>query len=280
LVWHLAIFAAGILVPTFALVVALLWQFVTREEARMEQQARDIARAMASDVDRDLSAEIVVLRTLATSPLLRSGDFERFRVLAEDTARILEVEVAVCDPSGRLLLDTRAGAAASPSQGRLTDTVRHALAERDPVVSGVYVGEDQQPVISIYLPVLQDGKLLFLLSLEKSAARVRDIVLQAGFPTDWRGSIIDASHNIIARGTLQEECAGKSSSPAFSAHVIGDSGGWRGKNLEGIELVSAYARSPISGWVGRTASIWPAGRRWPTAAATISTGFRPGSASK
>ncbi len=241
-------FAAGILVPTLALVVVLLWQFSVREQRLLEGQAHDATVAIIADIDRDFAAQTAVLQTLAASMALRAQDFAAFRRTAEEGARALGVDVVARDLTGQRLFDTGSGLARVSSGGGPDDVERRALAGRGPAFSGVYAGEDGTPIVSVYVPVLQDGAAVLLLGLEKPAARVRELTLQAGLPDGWRTGVIDASWNIIARITQQDEYVGKPTSAEFSAHATGDSGVWRGRNQEGLEIVSAYARSRLSGW--------------------------------
>ncbi|HUN49396.1 MAG TPA: PAS domain S-box protein, partial [Stellaceae bacterium] len=239
-------FGAGTLVPTLVLGITLLWQFAVREQASLEQQAHIATAEIVSDLDRDLTAETAVLRTLAASPTLQGRDFDRFRALAEEAARVLDVNVVVRDIQGARVFDTHSGGL-RPQDG-LVDVHRRALASDRPVFSGIYVGEDRQPIVSAYVSVLQEGRPTLLLGLERQAGRVRDVLLQSSLPGGWRSSVADSEHLIIARAVMQETFVARSIAPDFAAHLGGDSGVWRGRNLEGIEMVSAYSRSRLSGW--------------------------------
>ncbi len=203
-------------------------------------------------VDQRIDASIRVLQALATSPSLRTGDFDAFRQSAAETARSLGLLVILLsDPDGRQLVNTRAPAGASvPARAHL-EAQERVLVTGEPQVSDLYQATiDQRPVISIEAPVRIDGEIRYVLSAgfepNYLSALLKDYV-----PDGFIGSIIDRNGILIARQPSPSggDLIGRPTIPEVRAHLGEPEASWiEAVSRDGVPTFTSILRSGKSGW--------------------------------
>src|SRR5690606_29187461 len=84
----LAAYGLAVVAPILLFSGAVLHDYVSIESSQLEQQALQTARLLRMDVDRELGGVILSLETLAASPSLWTGDYERFHGHAANLAEV------------------------------------------------------------------------------------------------------------------------------------------------------------------------------------------------
>ena len=79
---YLIIFGLAIVIPVLLYSALILHLYTQSERASNERRALAIARALSSDIDREITGIITTLEALATSPALATKDFMAFHVQA------------------------------------------------------------------------------------------------------------------------------------------------------------------------------------------------------
>lgn len=203
-------------------------------------------------VDRRVETTVMVLKTLSTSPALRSGDFDSFRQSAYETASSLGVLVILLsDETGQQLVNTRARPGEPIPPRAQLDAQRRVLATGEPQISDLYAATiDRRPVISIEVPVFLDDRIKYVLSagVEPSylSAQLRDYVLD-GFV----GSIIDRNGLLIARQPPVQgrELIGAQTIPELRPYIGLPEAYWiKAVSREGVPTYTSMLRSQVSGW--------------------------------
>ena len=85
---HLVIFGLAIVVPVLLYSAFLLHRYTQSVHASNERRALETARALSADIDREITAIITTLETLATSRALLYEDFADFHVQAQGGAAV------------------------------------------------------------------------------------------------------------------------------------------------------------------------------------------------
>jgi hypothetical protein len=75
ILWHLALFGLGILVPVLMVAAIVAIHFASIEQTRCRHDALLLARQIADDVDRELDSAIAMSQSLSAAPSLQRGDF-------------------------------------------------------------------------------------------------------------------------------------------------------------------------------------------------------------
>ncbi len=241
----------ALLLPAVVVTSVLLWRAYAQEHDAAEGQLSDTARALSLVVDRQIGQSAVLLDALATSNRLKSGDFAAFdaqaRAANSDPARW----VAVIDPNGRQLINTRATPGAvlpvSHSTGhshpfsRLHDGTRLSY-----IVKGAFVGA---PIMVLSRDVrLRDGRLVDL-SVANRADSLATLFQDQHLPDRWTGVILDSDYRIVARNRGNDLYAGHQASPATRKRIQDHASGVKPTTtLDGIPSITAWNRSTVTGW--------------------------------
>ena len=222
-----------------------------QQRAILERNTIATARALMQAIDAELFGAQSALQVLAASQRLASGDLASFsRQASEALPGMGGNYIAITDPAGRQLLNTL-----KPFGEPLPPVLPSAKAQRvfengQPVISDFFVAPDiGQSAITLEVPVFSSGKVVYSLAMGIFADRLGDILRRQNLPPDWITAVLDESGAIAARTHLAERFVGGRGSASFlqrSATV--SEGVTEAVSLEGIPILSAFNRSPRSGW--------------------------------
>ena len=107
----------------------------------------------------------------------------------------------------------------------------------------------RRPVISVDVPVFRDGKVVYALSVGVLPERFRAILSGQQLPPGWIGAVFDTTGTVVARTQEHERFVGGKGAPALVERMaLAAEGTLETVTLEGIPVVSAFSRSPLTGW--------------------------------
>jgi two-component system, sensor histidine kinase and response regulator len=165
---QIALLVLACALPTVISFAALVGQLYGREHAALRDDTRQVARAVAAAIDRDLAQSASAAQALATSPSLQSGDLTSFR---EQAASLLVPQF----PGSRFLLSDNHGellpapddtVASTFGARRNTARLRPLLANDappHPTVSVVY--DHDAALLAVDVPVRYNGKTRYALTV-------------------------------------------------------------------------------------------------------------------
>ncbi len=276
---RLAFLVAGTVLPLIvfsAAIVYLNYQAILQNaSARM----LEVARAMSLIVDRELQSGATGLQVLALSQALQRDDLDAFRVEAG----------AFLDrygPDANIILARRDGQevfnaqrpASEPLRIRSDmDAVERVFRGAGPVISNLYTSRTRnRQIFTIDVPVMRGNAAIYDMSFSPPLAAFSDIIRDQRLPQGWVASVFDRVGINVARDPSPELFVGKPASPALYPRLLAESEGVLENNtLEGIPVLTAFTRSPFSGWsvaigMPRDALTTPL---WRSMAATIAAGL-------
>jgi len=102
---HLVIFGLAIVVPVLLYSAFLLHRYTQSVHASNERRALEIARALSADIDREITAIITTLETLATSRPLIYEDYADFYAQAREALRSRPWHVVLIGPNRQQLVN-------------------------------------------------------------------------------------------------------------------------------------------------------------------------------
>ena len=83
-IWfYLAALSAALTIPILAVSAFMTWNFAQSEKVRLTRDVSDVNLQVLWALERQQSADIAMMRALATSPALRDGDTGSFRMIVE-----------------------------------------------------------------------------------------------------------------------------------------------------------------------------------------------------
>lgn len=248
---RLALLVLASAAPAVLLGSVLLAVDYRNDRQRLEDASIATARAMIHAIDRELVSITAAAEVLATSQRAQSGDVARFREQAQQVmAAKIGTNVVLSGADGRQLMNTlRAPGEPLPMHGN-PEQVRQVFATGRPVISDLYLGGVlNQPVMSVDVPVLRDGKVAYDLSIGELPERFRTILSEQQLPAGWIGAVFDRRGTIVARTHQHEQFVGKPGSEALVRSIArSPEGAVEALTLEGIPVISVYSRSAATGW--------------------------------
>ena len=210
-----------------------------------------LARKIASDLDRELSAVESGLRVLATSPDLAAGDLRAFHQRARDAIKSQIVyNYVLMDRNGRQLLNTLLPfGTALPSAGSPAELTR-VFHSGEAVLTDLFIGPvTGRPLIAMGVPVHRDGRVVYGLDAGLALGRIGAILGRQHLPKEWLAAVFDSSGTIVARSLDAERFVGEKAVDGllegFAAHREGT---LETVTKEGTPVVSSFSRSAVSDW--------------------------------
>jgi hypothetical protein len=83
-----------------------------------------------------------------------------------------------------------------------------------------------RPVLSVDVPVILDGKVIYDLSIGLFPERESAILRQQHLPDGWRAGVVDSTGTIIARSRDEARLVGQKATPVFLQAISQARGGW------------------------------------------------------
>jgi two-component sensor histidine kinase len=246
------VLVVGTILPLAILSVVTINANYRSEKAAASARILQTTRGVMASVDRQLQYQRAGLEVLALSPDLRHGDLEAFREEAMRFAKRFAVAsaVGVSDARGQQLLNTNV-----PKGGQLhpradLTVINEVFETGKPVVSDMHISRiTGAPIFTIDVPVIQDGKVIYDLAFSPPRSDLSDYLNELDLPQSWVISIFDRRAQHVARRPVLKEPGITKAAPSMEAAMANRSEGIeRTTTLEGVQVISAFVRSPETGW--------------------------------
>ncbi len=236
-----------------ALAVAYL-TFISYQSKQdlVARQLPESANTFSLMVERELGSIIGGLRALATSPAIAARDFATFHAQALDLLRNYpNADIIMAQPDGQQMVNSYLAFGTPLPKRNVPDRVRRVIETGQPVVSNLFQGAvTKRYLVSIDVPVFENGRVVYDLALTLPAAHFAGILNLPKLPPEWVTTILDGAFTVVARTRNQEQHLGKQvdvpnlrlglqNSPEGTLEVV---------NFEGRKAFASYKRSDLSGW--------------------------------
>ena len=209
---HLVIFGLAIVVPVLLYSAFLLHRYTQSVHASNERRALEIARALSADIDREITAIITTLETLATSPPLIYEDYADFYAQAREALRSRPWHVVLIGPNRQQLVNTRVpwGTPLPVSSLANPDLLRIARETQQPYVSDLFQGTIAKRLIfSVSVPVRKGEAIPYVLVMSLEPDRLVEILTGESLPPGWLAAVSDRKNLNMARTRLAKEFLGR-----------------------------------------------------------------------
>ena len=249
-------FGVALVLPGLIFAAILLWRYASAERSRYEEEALGTAQRIMAAVDRELVGIQAAAQALATSSSLLEGNFEAFHRQAQMTlrswsqGRSYDYAVVVRDITGQQVANTRLTWGSPLPKGANLLIDQQVIATKRPYIQDLFTGATAgRPIISIRVPVLKAGEVTHVLSMAVEPRHIADILQAQNLPSEWVATVIDRADRVVARSRRHEALVGTAAPDEFLRAAREADGIWEGRNLEGTEVLGAYARSGLSNWI-------------------------------
>jgi two-component sensor histidine kinase len=245
---RLLLMALSLVLPAVVFMVLLARAQYGESQARYEQQLIATTRALVVATDRQIGQGQSVLQTLAVSPALYAGDIPAFERQARAAVQGEDAWIRLVN-NKQQLVNTSRNSRATPSTAPLPAyRWRTIRAGRTTVSNLVRPSNDEPPFVSIDMPVIVNGQL-YDLAYQQSPKAFASIFAAQNIPRTWTASIIDSNASLVSRSHDQDRFLGRKASTSMQAAMaVRNEGVVLSHTLDGTATLSAFSRSPTSGW--------------------------------
>jgi signal transduction histidine kinase len=263
---------AAVLAPLLVGMFGLLALQSVQENRLAQTRLSALAQTLVQTTDAEFERARAQLEVLAASPLIDEGDWHHLHEFAgEITRRSPGSLIVLVDGGGQMLINTAVprgvalpnlwqlaaesreveweGKPLPLSSGNLT---KRALELRSVVHSDLYFGVGvQRPALSLAIPVLRPGgaahyALIYSFQPSQLQERLRTAVQVEGI----RAALVDRRGLVVASNAAAAAQLGERAMPVDTPP--GSTGGfYRITSRDGTDLMGAWVRSPVNGYVVR-----------------------------
>jgi two-component sensor histidine kinase len=247
---YLLLVALTCTVPVAVVGGFFAYYFVAEGASHRQADVEERLALMRSAVDQRVEKVIAELAVLSHSPDLLSGNFDRFRSHAEETAKLIgAVAIVVSDKEGNQVLNTRPLLPGAIPKRQHLEALLKAWETATPQVSDLYpAAVDAQQVISVEVPVIIDGSVGYMLAAGIVAATFSDLTREY-VPEGAIGSIIDKNGILVAREPPSNQLIGTKAIPELLPHIGEPYALWiKAQSRSGVPTYTSILRSALSGW--------------------------------
>jgi PAS domain S-box-containing protein len=248
---RLALLVVACVLPVWIAAGFLLYYNFRSRRALTEQRMLETARALTMVVDREIATMQASLNALATTPSLVNADLPAFyrqaRVVREAYPGS---DILLADPTGQELINTFLPFGTPLPKRGVPEAAHQVYATGRPLITDVFRGPmSGRLLISVDVPVLRDGRVVYDLAMFVPADQFARILLQQHLPPEWIGGMYDSNQVMVARTRLSEEFVGRHPLPELGLPMRKTAEGTvEGTNFEGIRIFNSFSRSATSGW--------------------------------
>jgi signal transduction histidine kinase len=249
---RLFLLVAAAILPLALVAGAALIIITKQQREQVGRAGLEISRALSTAVDAELERSLSVINALSAARALDNGDLARFHdvmgdVLTRDPSWLT---ILLADPAGKIIVD-----AGRPLGARAGSTIERESFDRvmwtgKPAVGYVARGESGTWAVPVRVPVIRNGKLLYVLSAVVKLDGIRQVIDRQRLPQDWVASVFDAHGTRAARSRQHEDFIGREPAPSLKDLMSATPHEGTGvtQALEGDVVYTAYSRSPETGW--------------------------------
>jgi two-component sensor histidine kinase/CheY-like chemotaxis protein len=249
--WLLLVVATGVL-PALAFTCWLVYVDYTRLRSATISQLTGVSGALSQVLEGELQGWSDVLVVLVDDPSLQSDNLAGFDQRAHASLKVLPPGSAILltDPTGREFVNTNITFGTPLPRASDVGSLQQVVRRNSIWISDLFVGAVQhRPMIGIYAPVRRDDGIVYILGLGVPAEAIAGILRMQQLPQGSIAGILDRNGVIAARTKDPDMWVGKQASPRLRELMRQTASGiTESQNLDGVGMITAWDRSPRTGW--------------------------------
>jgi len=250
---RLASLVAACVLPVWICAGYLVHYSFENKRSLIERHMLETARALNMVVDREVVSVRAALAALSTSPSLDNGDLAGFHRQVLEVLQSFEgADIVMADASGQQIVNSYLPYGQPLPRRNNPEGIRRVYATGKPSVSGLFKGAlTGRALISVDVPVLDNGKVVYDLGMSIPASRFEAILAMQQLPPEWVGTILDSQFKIVARTSDPERAVGQE---LGRSNRLREQSGLMEATLEtqntfGQAIIASFTRSEVTGWM-------------------------------
>ncbi len=211
------------LIPGFLAGSILFYEIYQHKRDQLEEGPIQTSRALTRAIDSELRMAQAAAQALSSSEHLAAKNFAAFYQQAKQVTQTTGVgqHYVLSDVSGQQILNTLVPFSTPLPRHANPEQLRCVVTTGRPCISDLFVGAvAQQPLISINVPVLLDGKVVYDLSVELSPEHFNRFLLDQRLPEGWLATVFDSRTTTVARCHDAAAAVGKKAPPDLMLQMM------------------------------------------------------------
>ena len=247
----LPLLVAGTMLPLILFAAALVYVGHVRDREAAADRVLETVKNVQLLLDSEMQGIMLALEVLANSRALRNDDLEAFRVNAGYFLRRYPGSaISLSLENGEQVLNTNVPAGRPVPRSSDTESLNTVFRTGQPAYSNMFVGAvSQRRIVTANVPVVRDGTVVYEISFNPPFEMFQHIIQRQRPGDDWTMSIFDRTGTNFARVPNPQQTVGlRASSTLLPAILSRKEGKLATSSLEGVDLLSAFTRSSLTGW--------------------------------
>jgi PAS domain S-box-containing protein len=248
---RLAVLTLATILPLVVLASIAIFQAVDKERTIIRRTVIQETQALLAEVDDEIHGAQSVLRVLASSPSLQTGDLETFDKHMRLTLDRSELAIVLHDDHAQQLVSTNKPFGTPLPRQPASEMLDRVVATGQPQVSDLIIGAVlRRPIVTVGVPVLRDGRVYYVLAMALDPARLSKVLARQNQPPEWTVAIFDHNGNTVARNKELDRYLGLAAAPILLDHMNAAAADDWFPNVtkDGVAVYSTFRRSSVTGW--------------------------------
>jgi signal transduction histidine kinase len=238
------------LVPLLAFSAFLVIRSAEHEQQILADAVQHRTRAAARDIEGEIGNLRSKLFVIANAAEPQPAYFAAFRARAIAALAPHALSLVLSAPDGTEVLDTHLPVDTAMPDNPDREAVRHVADTGVPYVSDLVIDSvTHAPIVTINVPVMRNGKVVYVASLNMLPL-LETVLARQQLPAGWLATINDRRGYTLARTLDPQQYIGQPATPDFTRRVNdADEGALPTESREGVPMYFAFSRVNPTGWV-------------------------------
>jgi two-component sensor histidine kinase len=249
---RLVLLVAGTTLPLILFAAGIVLHNYEKDREQATQRVLETVRGIRFTLDAEMRRMTGGLQVLALTTALRNGDFANFSGMATGFLEQYGKDgvILVANRPGQLLFSSLTPDAAELPARNNRAIVERVFATKHPQYSNAFLGAVKKAtVLTVDVPVFRGGDVIYDICFSPPLQMFQNVVAKQRPSADWTIALLDRKGTVFARVPNPEDNLGKHATPSLYDQMTGkDEATFTSTSLEGVQLITAFARSPLTGW--------------------------------
>lgn len=249
---RLPLLVAGTTLPLILFATGLVYLKHARDREAAFERVLETVKGIQLVLDSELQGITLALEVLANSQALQNDNFSGFRnnVTAFLRRYPPPSAISLADRDGNQIFNSNIPAGQPIPRRVYTQSIDEVFRAGHPFYSDLFIGSvSRQRIVAVSVPVTSDGKVINEIAFNPPLEMFQHIIQRQRPSDDWTMSIFDRTGTNLARVPNPQQTIGLKASPTLLPALLSQKEGKLSTfSLEDVELLTAFTRSPLTGW--------------------------------
>jgi two-component sensor histidine kinase len=248
---RLPLLVAGTMLPLILFAAGLVYVNHVRNRDGAFDRVLQTVKGIQTVLDTEMQGITLALEVLANSRALQNDDLEGFRNNANAFLRRYPTSsISLAEKDGTQVLNTAVPQGQLAPRRTNEESIATVFRTGQPAYSNLFIGSvSETRIVTVSVPVIRRGNVVYEIAFNPPLEMFQHIIQRQRPTEDWTMSIFDRTGTNLARVPNPQQTIGLKASPTLLPTLLSQNEGKLPTySLEGVELLTAFTRSPLTGW--------------------------------